>query len=117
MQEELEHFQKNDVWKLVSLPKDKSIIDKKWVFKNNLDENGKGEKKSETLLKLFLPWLDWYEKLSSFLMENGFEREKVDNTLFYKNCDSQSIIVQIYVDDIIFGATDKSLCEEFSKLM
>ncbi|RDX86020.1 Copia protein, partial [Mucuna pruriens] len=57
------------------------------------------------------------EKLSYFLMENVFTREKVDTTLFCKNYDSHFITVQIYVDDVIFGATDESLCEEFSKLM
>ncbi|RDX98141.1 hypothetical protein CR513_18992, partial [Mucuna pruriens] len=56
----------------------------------------------------------WYVILNSFLIENGFERGKVDTC---KNYDSYFIIVQIYVDDIIFGATNKSLCEEFYKMM
>ncbi|RDX93123.1 hypothetical protein CR513_24662, partial [Mucuna pruriens] len=43
----------------------------------------------------------WYEKLSSFLMENGFKRGKVDTNLFRNTYDSQFIIVQIYVDDAI----------------
>ena len=47
----------------------------------------------------------WYECRSSFILNNGFEREKVDTTLFHKNYDSQFILVQIYMDDIIFGAT------------
>ena len=59
----------------------------------------------------------WYERLSTFLMENDFSRGKVDNTLFRKDKNSHFILVQIYVDDIIFGATDESLCKEFSKLM
>ena len=59
----------------------------------------------------------WYEKLSSFLLKNGFEREKVGITLFRKNYDSQLLLVQVYMDDIIFGATHKMLCEIFSKLM
>ena len=42
----------------------------------------------------------WYEKLSSFLLENGFERGKVDTILFRKNYESQFILVQVYVDDI-----------------
>ncbi|RDX79763.1 hypothetical protein CR513_39776, partial [Mucuna pruriens] len=49
MQEELHQFQKNDAWKLVSLPKAKSIIVIKWVFKNKLDENGKVVRNKERI--------------------------------------------------------------------
>ena len=42
---------------------------------------------------------------------------KIDTTLFIKPKDKDMLIVQIYVDDIIFGATNGSLCEEFSKSM
>jgi len=41
MQEELDQFPKNDVWKLVELPKVKKVVGEKWVFYNKLDENGK----------------------------------------------------------------------------
>jgi len=59
----------------------------------------------------------WYENLSSFLLENGFKQGKVDTTSFHKNYDFQFILVQVYVDDIIFGANNEMLHEEFSKLM
>ena len=59
----------------------------------------------------------WYERLSSFLLQNNFMRGKVDTTLFIKNTDTDMIIVQIYVDDIIFGATNPNLCKEFEHLM
>ncbi|XP_070029825.1 uncharacterized protein [Nicotiana sylvestris] len=59
----------------------------------------------------------WYEMLSKFLLENGFKRGKIDNTLFLKKPERNLLIVQVYVDDIIFGATTDSLCEEFVKLM
>ena len=59
----------------------------------------------------------WYERLSSFLIENGFKRGKVDNTLFLKSKGEHLLIVQVYVDDIIFGATNNGLCDEFSDLM
>ena len=42
---------------------------------------------------------------------------KIDTTLFIKQKDNDMLIVQIYVDDIIFGATNVSLCEEFAKYM
>ncbi|KAK2352230.1 hypothetical protein QL285_096543 [Trifolium repens] len=59
----------------------------------------------------------WYERLSSFLLENGFIRGKIDTTLFRKINKNDLLIVQVYVDDIIFGATNEKMCEEFSKLM
>jgi len=59
----------------------------------------------------------WYEHLSNFLLENDFRRGKVDNTLFLKSKGEHLLIVQVYVDDIIFGATHENLCNEFSKMM
>ena len=59
----------------------------------------------------------WYERLKIFLLEKGFSRGKVDNTLFSKRKGKDILFVQIYVDNIIFGSSDKSLCREFSKLM
>jgi len=55
----------------------------------------------------------WYERLSNFLLSNGYERGMIDKTFFIKKSNSEIILVQIYVDDIIFGATKDSLCEEF----
>ena len=59
----------------------------------------------------------WYDRLSTFLIENDFSRENVDKTLFIKKKNNDILVVQIYVDDIIFGATNESFCEEFAKLM
>ncbi|XP_043692925.1 uncharacterized protein LOC122643365, partial [Telopea speciosissima] len=59
----------------------------------------------------------WYERLSEFLIQSGFQMGKVDTTLFVKHRGKDSIIVQIYVDDIIFGSTNENLCVEFSKCM
>ena len=59
----------------------------------------------------------WYEKLSSFVLKNGFEQGKVDTILFHKNYDSRILLVQAYVDDIIFGATNEIISEDFSKIM
>ncbi len=50
-------------------------------------------------------------------MSKGFTRGKVDTTLFRKESGRHFILVQIYVDDIIFGPTNESLCREFSDLM
>ena len=59
----------------------------------------------------------WYERLISFLLKNGFERGKVDTTLFIMHEKNDFLIVQIYVDDIIFGTINQSLCKSFSELM
>ncbi|GKE08013.1 putative ribonuclease H-like domain-containing protein [Tanacetum coccineum] len=50
----------------------------------------------------------WYETLSTYLLDNEFQRGKIDKTL---------LLVQVYVDDIIFGSTKKELCNAFEKLM
>nr|GFD25774.1 putative ribonuclease H-like domain-containing protein [Tanacetum cinerariifolium] len=59
----------------------------------------------------------WYKNLANYLLENGFQRGKIDRTLFIKKQKGDILLVQIYVDDIIFGATNKDLCTSFEKLM
>ncbi|GJT10632.1 putative ribonuclease H-like domain-containing protein [Tanacetum coccineum] len=59
----------------------------------------------------------WYETLSNYLLENGFRRGTIDKTLFIKKVKSDIILVQVYVDDIIFGSTKKSMCTKFEEIM
>nr|GEU91439.1 retrovirus-related Pol polyprotein from transposon TNT 1-94 [Tanacetum cinerariifolium] len=59
----------------------------------------------------------WYETLANYLLENGFQRGKIDETLFIKKQKGDILLVQIYVDNIIFGSTNKDLCKAFEKLM
>jgi hypothetical protein len=59
----------------------------------------------------------WYECLRDFLITNGFKVGKADPTLFTKTIAKDLYVCQIYVDDIIFGSTNKSTCEEFSRIM
>nr|GEZ94933.1 putative ribonuclease H-like domain-containing protein [Tanacetum cinerariifolium] len=59
----------------------------------------------------------WYETLANYLLENGFHRGKIDQTLFIKKQKGDILLVQVYVDDIIFGSTNKELCKAFEKLM
>ena len=199
MQDELNQFERNQVWSLIPRPKDKAVIGTKWVFKNKLDENGKVVRNKARLVakgysqeegidfdetyapvarleairlllayacyknfKLFQmdvksaflngyikeevyveqppgfedPFKEnyvfklkkalyglkqapraWYDRLSQFLITNGFKRGKVDTTLFLKNYNDDLLVVQIYVDDIIFGSTNEKFCKEFSSLM
>ncbi|GJV75336.1 putative ribonuclease H-like domain-containing protein, partial [Tanacetum coccineum] len=59
----------------------------------------------------------WYDTLATYLLSNGFQRGQIDQTLFIKRHKVHILLVQIYVDDIIFGSTKKELCDEFEKLM
>ncbi|GKD79856.1 putative ribonuclease H-like domain-containing protein [Tanacetum coccineum] len=59
----------------------------------------------------------WYETFSTYLLDNGFQRGKIDKTLFIKRHKGDILLVQVYVDDIIFGSTKKELCIAFEKLM
>nr|GFC72418.1 ribonuclease H-like domain, reverse transcriptase, RNA-dependent DNA polymerase [Tanacetum cinerariifolium] len=51
----------------------------------------------------------WYETLATYLLENGFQRRKIDQTLFIKRQKGDILLVQVYVDDIIFGSTNKDV--------
>ncbi|GJY29223.1 retrovirus-related pol polyprotein from transposon TNT 1-94 [Tanacetum coccineum] len=176
MQEELNQFVANDIWKLVPQHKNMTIIGTKWVFRNKLDENGvvsrnKARLESIRILLAYACALDfklfqmdvksaflngfineevyvaqppgfidfekldhvyklkkalyglkqapkaWYDRLKAFLIKHEYKIGMVDNTLFTKKKSSNLIIVQIYVDDIIFGSTCQDMCDEFAKIM
>jgi hypothetical protein len=59
----------------------------------------------------------WYETLANYLMNNGFHRGKIDQTLFIRKDKGDILLVQVYVDDIIFGSTKQEMCIWFEKLM
>ncbi|GJZ28898.1 putative ribonuclease H-like domain-containing protein [Tanacetum coccineum] len=59
----------------------------------------------------------WYETLSTYLIENGFRRGTIDKTLFIKKDKGDILLVHVYINDIIFGSTKKSLCDKFEGLM
>nr|GEW35779.1 uncharacterized mitochondrial protein AtMg00810-like [Tanacetum cinerariifolium] len=59
----------------------------------------------------------WYETLSTYLLDNRFIRATIDKTLFIKKIKDDILLVQVYVDDIIFGSTKRSLSTEFEQLM
>ena len=199
MQDELNQFEQQQVWKLVPRPKNKKVVGTRWVYRNKLDEDGivtrnkarlvaQGYSQAEGIdydetyapvarleaIRMFLAFaaysnfkvyqmdvksaflngeldeevyveqppgfenqeqLDfvyflfkaiyglkqaprkWYDTLSGFLLENGFVRGIIDKTLFSKKHKSDMILVQVYVDDIIFGSTNDNLCKRFAELM
>lgn len=59
----------------------------------------------------------WYSRLTDYLLEFGFFREKDDKTLFIKIEKDHLMVAQIYVDDIVFGATNNDLLSRFIKEM
>ncbi|GJW23885.1 retrovirus-related pol polyprotein from transposon TNT 1-94 [Tanacetum coccineum] len=59
----------------------------------------------------------WYDILSSFLLSQGFSKGTVDPTLFISRKGKDILLVQIYVDDIIFASTTTELCDKFSEIM
>nr|GEW52854.1 hypothetical protein [Tanacetum cinerariifolium] len=59
----------------------------------------------------------WYDLLSSFLLSQKFSKGIVDLRLFIKREGKEILLVQIYVDDIIFASTDPDLYESFSDVM
>ncbi|GJW65447.1 putative ribonuclease H-like domain-containing protein [Tanacetum coccineum] len=101
MQEELLQFKLQNVWVLVDLPKGHRAIGTKWVYRNKKDERGIVVRNKARLVA------------QGHTQEEG----KIDQTLFIKSHKGHILLVQIYVDDIIFGSTKKELCEEFEKLM
>nr|GEY20128.1 retrovirus-related Pol polyprotein from transposon TNT 1-94 [Tanacetum cinerariifolium] len=59
----------------------------------------------------------WYDELSKFLLSKGFTKGSIDPTLFITKHRGDILLVQIYVDDIIFGSTNLNLSKQFEKLL
>nr|GEV69914.1 uncharacterized mitochondrial protein AtMg00810-like [Tanacetum cinerariifolium] len=59
----------------------------------------------------------WYDILSKLLINSGFQKGSIDTTLFIKRKGEHIMLIQIYVNDIIFGSTNLKYCTKFSKLM
>jgi hypothetical protein len=74
-------------------------------------------KLSKTLYGLKQAPRVWHARLKTFLLEHGYVMESVDKTLFTLNHDTDFLLIQIYVDDIIFGASSHSLVSSFQEMM
>ncbi|GKF21320.1 retrovirus-related pol polyprotein from transposon TNT 1-94 [Tanacetum coccineum] len=103
-----------------------NLIDLKWIYKVKLDEYGdvlknkarlvaKGYRLKKALYGLKQAPRAWYDTLSKFLLANNFFKGAVDPTLFTRKSGKHILLVQIYVDDIIFASTDHNACHIFSK--
>ncbi|GJV02714.1 putative ribonuclease H-like domain-containing protein, partial [Tanacetum coccineum] len=109
MQDELLQFKLLKVWTLVDLPRDK------WAMDPHFPD--KVYKVEKALYGLHQAPRAWYETLSTYLLDNGFHRGQIDKSLFIKKHKDDILLVQVYVDDIIFGSTKKEMSIEFEKLM
>nr|GFA51895.1 retrovirus-related Pol polyprotein from transposon TNT 1-94 [Tanacetum cinerariifolium] len=130
LQEELNEFERLEVWELVPRPDQVMVITLKWIYKVKLDELGgilknkaclvaRGYRQEEGIdfeeLKQALR--AWYDMLSSFLLSQDLSKGSVDLTLFIRRNGNELLLVQIYVDDIIFAASSLDLCDLFANLM
>ncbi|GJW97648.1 retrovirus-related pol polyprotein from transposon TNT 1-94 [Tanacetum coccineum] len=59
----------------------------------------------------------WYDMLLSFLISQHFSKGAVDPTLFTRKAGNELLLVQIYVDDIIFASTNIVMCNQFANMM
>ena len=59
----------------------------------------------------------WYDRLTHYLLNRGFKRGYTDLTLFVKNDEAYLLVAQVYVDDIVFGATINDRAIEFFEEM
>ena len=60
---------------------------------------------------------DWYDHLTSYLLDHGFKRGQANRTLFIKRDEKSLLVAQVYVNDIVFGSTFDHLAHEFSEEM
>jgi hypothetical protein len=195
MHEELENFERNQVWTLVDPPRDVNVIGTKWVFKNKQGEvvrnkaclvaqgysqvegldfgeifatvahletimillafsvskgfklyqmdvksvflngviqevyvrqplgfeslkyTGRVYKLSKALYGFKQAPRAWYARLKKFLLEHRYVIGSVDKILFTLNHGTNFLLVQIYVDDIMFGGSSHSLVSRFQEMM
>jgi hypothetical protein len=60
---------------------------------------------------------EWYTRLKTFLLEHGYVMKSIDKTVFTLNYDTDFLLVQIYVDDIIFDGSSHSFVSSFQEMM
>ncbi|GKE84562.1 retrovirus-related pol polyprotein from transposon TNT 1-94, partial [Tanacetum coccineum] len=124
-----------------NFPYGKKAIGTKWVYRNKKDERGvvvrnnarlltQGHRQEEGIdydevfapvarieaIRIFLAFAS-YMGFIAYQMDSGYRRGTIDKTLFIKKDKNDIMLVQVYVDDIIFGSTKRSWCNEFEALI
>jgi hypothetical protein len=59
----------------------------------------------------------WYSRLDMYLQQQGFRKGNADNNIYIKVDRDNILIIEVYVDDIIFGSDDDKMSQKFSKDM
>jgi hypothetical protein len=59
----------------------------------------------------------WYSRLDKYLHHAGFKKGSANNNLYMKVTQDSILLIEVYVDDIIFGSIDERLSHDFSKDM
>ena len=59
----------------------------------------------------------WYDRLTGYLTKHRFKKEFANTTLFIRKDKNYFVVAQIYVDDIVFDATNDSLAQSFADEM
>ncbi|GJU25030.1 putative ribonuclease H-like domain-containing protein [Tanacetum coccineum] len=136
-EEQLFNSKLQDVWVLCDLPDGKRVIGTKWVFrkqKKRRDEQeevyvkqppgfedpshpNKVYRVVKALYGLYQAPRAWYERLSTFLLKHGYRRGAIKTTVYLIRNKRDIMLVQVYVDDIIFGSTKSSMVKDFEDLM
>nr|GEV97625.1 hypothetical protein [Tanacetum cinerariifolium] len=123
MQEELNEFEYLEVWELIPRPDKVMVITLKWIYKVKLEELGESFAPIARLeaIRIFLAYVAHMNMVvyqmdvkNTFL--NGNPREEVYVSQPDRN-GNDLLLVQIYVDDIIFAASTPKLCDLFAKIM
>ncbi|GJY53494.1 retrovirus-related pol polyprotein from transposon TNT 1-94 [Tanacetum coccineum] len=128
MQEEIQEFERLQVWELVDLQDGCQNGFLKWRAQGRFlrfstkrifyqDNPSHVYKLKKALYGLKQAPRAWYDMLSSFLISQHFSKGAVDPTLFTRKAGNDLLLVQIYVDDIIFASTNTAMCDEFANLM
>ncbi|GJU63083.1 retrovirus-related pol polyprotein from transposon TNT 1-94 [Tanacetum coccineum] len=102
-------FLNGNLWEEVYVSQPDGFVDP-----NNLNQVYKLKK---ALYGLKLAPRAWYDMLSSILLSQDFSKGSVDPTLFIHKEDKELLLVQIYVDDIIFAASTPELCDLFAEIL
>ncbi|XP_076953566.1 uncharacterized protein LOC143627678 [Bidens hawaiensis] len=115
MHEELDQFEKLEVGRATRCEGGKFYVDQPPGF---VDSKHPSHiyKLDKALYGLHQAPRAWYATLTAHLLEHGYKRGTIDQTLFIKIVGKDLILVQIYVDDIIFGSTCTTLCSEFEEV-
>ncbi|GJS80153.1 retrovirus-related pol polyprotein from transposon TNT 1-94 [Tanacetum coccineum] len=140
MQEEIHEFERLEVWELVPCPDKVFLIKLKWIYKVKTDEFGgvlknkarlvaQGFRQEEGIdfeesfapvarieaIRIFVANAD-HKNMTIYQMDvkTAFLNGAVDPTLFIRQAGNDLLLVQIYVDDIIFVSTITAMCNEFA---